>query len=350
MLVSVCMIVRNEESNLERALNSIPKSYEKIVIDTGSTDNSKEVARSLGARVYDYTWIDDFAAARNYSLSQASGTYILVMDADEELSSEIEIQVEQFVSQYPDAAGTVNILNKIKDEVHKHRMVRFFPNNKTYMFSGIVHETLYQHGQPTGFVSSELTIYHYGYQEELYSNGVKVDRYLNLYNKHLEKDPYDGYMVYQLAKLHYSQKELGRALEALERCLEINQRERLYYPVMVVMLGYVLKDMGQSKLAWDLLEPLQAEFPYFPDLPFLLGLLAMETGKINNIEACYMRALEIGETTKYSSVDGVGSYKSEYNLAVYYEVTGNLNMALQYYKKAAAAQYLPAQERLLKLA
>jgi tetratricopeptide (TPR) repeat protein len=142
---------------------------------------------------------------------------------------------------------------------------------------------------------------------------------------------------------------LRGALDAFERCFEVNEEDRLYYPVMLVMLGYVLKDMGQSKLAEELLIPYQSAYPQYPDLPFLLGLLAMETGKMADIEDYYLRALQIGETTKYSSIDGVGSYKAEYNLAVYYEVTGNINKALHHYKVAASSKYLPAQERLLKL-
>jgi glycosyltransferase involved in cell wall biosynthesis len=349
MLVSVCMIVRDEEINLECALNSIPKSFEKVVVDTGSTDNTIEIAKKLGAKVGSFKWMDDFAAARNYSISLAGGKYILIMDADEVLTRDIEKQVERFIAIYPDQAGAVNIENKIKEETHKHRMVRFFPNRKSYTFNGVVHETLYDNGHPSDFKSSEISIYHYGYQEELYADGIKMNRYLKLYNKHLDVNPYDGYMLYQLGKLYYSQRDLRGALNALERCLEVNEKDRLYYPVMLVMMGYVLKDMGQSKLAEELLIPFQSEYPHYPDLPFLLGSLAMETGKIVDIEAHYLRALQIGETTKYSSVDGVGSYKAEYNLAVYYEVTGSINKALHYYKATALSNYLPAQKRLLKL-
>jgi glycosyltransferase involved in cell wall biosynthesis len=343
------MIVRDEESNLERALNSIPESFEKIVVDTGSTDNTIELAKRLGAKIGCFTWMDDFAAARNYSISRANGKYILIMDADEVVAKDIEKQVERFVSAYPDQAGAVNIENKIKDETHKHRMVRFFPNKSSYMFNGLVHETLHDNGQPSDFKPSDMTIHHYGYQEELYADGTKINRYLKLYDMHLKVNPYDGYMLYQLGKLYYSQKDLRGALNAFERCLEVNEEDRLYYPVMLVMLGYVLKDMGQSKLAEELLIPFQSAYPNYPDLPFLLGLLSMDTGKMADIRAHFLRALQIGETTKYSSVDGVGSYKAEYNLAVYYEVTGNKNKALQYYKVAASSNYLPAQERLLKL-
>ncbi len=82
--LSQCMIVKNEEKNIERAL-SWGKSFiwEQIVVDTGSTDRTVEIARRLGAKVYHFEWIDDFAAAKNYAVSQAQGDWIVFLDADE---------------------------------------------------------------------------------------------------------------------------------------------------------------------------------------------------------------------------------------------------------------------------
>ena len=84
--LSQCMIVKNEEKNIERAL-SWGKSFmwEQIVVDTGSTDRTVEIARRLGAKVYHFEWIDDFAAAKNYAVSQAQGDWIVFLDADEYL-------------------------------------------------------------------------------------------------------------------------------------------------------------------------------------------------------------------------------------------------------------------------
>ncbi|UUZ82637.1 glycosyltransferase [Paenibacillus sp. P26] len=349
MLVSVCMIVRNEEQNLERALQSIPESYEKIVVDTGSTDASIEIARRNGAVVSSFEWIQDFAAARNYSVSIAKGKYILVLDADELLAEDTEQQIEAFVRIYPDRAGTVNIENRIKDEWHTHRMVRFFPNDRKYVFEGAVHEKPHFDGEVAPFESTGVTVVHYGYQEELYSDGKKTSQYLDLYQKHLEKNPEDGYMLYQLAKLYYSIGEKKLALDTLERCLAVDEQNNLYYPVMLVMLGYVLKDLGHSRLAEELLTPFTYQYNDFPDLFFLMGLLAMDTGKIQDVESYFIKALQIGETRKFSSVKGVGTFKASYNLGVYYEVTNKKEQALKYYKQAAQDQYGPAVERLQNL-
>jgi glycosyltransferase involved in cell wall biosynthesis len=87
--VSLTMIVRNEEANLSGCLASAADLVDEIiVVDTGSTDRTKEVAGRLGARVYDFPWCDDFAAARNESLRHATGQWIFWLDADDRLDEE----------------------------------------------------------------------------------------------------------------------------------------------------------------------------------------------------------------------------------------------------------------------
>ena len=82
--VSLCMIVKNEESRLEQCLASVYGLVDEIIIvDTGSTDRTKEVARKFTEKLYDFEWVDDFSAARNFSFDQATMDYILWMDADE---------------------------------------------------------------------------------------------------------------------------------------------------------------------------------------------------------------------------------------------------------------------------
>lgn len=87
--ISLCMIVKNEERVLERCLRSIADLMDEIIIvDTGSTDRTKEIARKYTELIYDFEWIDDFAAARNFAFSKATKEYIYSADADEVLDEE----------------------------------------------------------------------------------------------------------------------------------------------------------------------------------------------------------------------------------------------------------------------
>ena len=87
MKLSVCLIVRNEEALLENCLKSVSQLADQlVVVDTGSTDKTLEIARSFNAEIYHFKWCDDFAAARNESIKYATGDWILWIDADERLS------------------------------------------------------------------------------------------------------------------------------------------------------------------------------------------------------------------------------------------------------------------------
>ncbi|WP_314587536.1 glycosyltransferase [Paenibacillus terrigena] len=346
MLVSVCMIVKNEESNIVRALSSIPSNYEKIVVDTGSTDQTVKLATNFGANVYSYTWCDDFAAARNIALSYCTGEYILVIDADEQLPADTIHMISSFISHNPKQCGAVLIENLIEDEVNRHRMIRFFPNDPQYQYVGMVHEQLYKDDQPASIIPLDLVITHFGYDKTYYLERNKADVYLSLYQKHLHKHPHNGYMLYQTGKLYYSLEDYKNAEHYFELCLEQNEVNHLYFPVMLVMLGNVLKEQGEFILAEQLLNNYKQYYPDFPDIPFLLGLIAMETGKIHIIEQSYLHALDIGETTKYSSTLGVGSYKAAYNLGLFYELTGSTERAKHYYNLSADFDFAPAKERL----
>ena len=94
------MIVRDEEETIARALMSVkPVVAEMIVVDTGSTDRTKEIAAELGAKVYDFPWTDSFSDARNFSLSKATGDWILVLDADEVISAQDYGKLKELISK-----------------------------------------------------------------------------------------------------------------------------------------------------------------------------------------------------------------------------------------------------------
>lgn len=102
--ISLCMIVRNEEKSLSRCLASVEGLIDEIIIvDTGSADRTKDIAAAFGAAIYDFTWIDDFSAARNFAFSKATRDYIFWLDADDYLKEE-----DQVLFKEPEvfAAGT----------------------------------------------------------------------------------------------------------------------------------------------------------------------------------------------------------------------------------------------------
>ncbi|MCJ8012752.1 glycosyltransferase [Paenibacillus sp. KQZ6P-2] len=349
MKISVCMIVKNEAEQIARALASVPPSYELIVVDTGSTDETVKIASEYKAKVYYFEWNDSFSDARNWAIEKASGDYILFIDADEKLSPNVVRQIDDFVSNFPSEAGAVKISNVINDEVNMSRMIRFFPNRPEFRFYGEVHEHLRKNNQEIQMIKCDIEIEHFGYNPETYLKMGKFNRYIKMYKRIIEKDPNNGYMLYQLGKLYYSNKQFENAYEAFEECLCLEQFDRLYFAPMLVQLGYTLKELGKSQQAIELLELFVPMYPKFPDLPFVLGILAIECGKFQLIEKYFKFALEIGETDHYSTLIGSGSYRAAHNLGVYYEVTGNLVVAKKYYQLAAGHGFGPSNNRLTEL-
>lgn len=146
--ISLCMIVKNEESCLARCLESVKGAVDEIIIlDTGSTDRTKEIARQFTESVYDYAWEDDFAAARNASLSHASKPFLFWLDADDvlersekeklmALKAKIDEHVDAVMLPYHaafHADGTPALIYE------RERIVR---RDAGFVFSGVVHEAM----------------------------------------------------------------------------------------------------------------------------------------------------------------------------------------------------------------
>jgi glycosyltransferase involved in cell wall biosynthesis len=159
------MIVKNEEKYLARCLASLkPVVDEIIIVDTGSTDATRDIAEVFGAKVFDYEWNDDFAAARNHSLEKASGDWILVMDADEVVATQdhekilkllrksksnrlaFMVMTRNYTNQYNIVGWEPNIKQYPKEEAGAgwipSEKVRLFPNNRAIRFEYPVHEVI----------------------------------------------------------------------------------------------------------------------------------------------------------------------------------------------------------------
>lgn len=150
--LSLCMIVKDEEATLERCLNSV-KSFidEIIIVDTGSTDSTREIAKKFNAKIYDFKWIDDFAAARNFAFSKSTSEYTMWLDADDFISEdsikEIENLLVNFDKQYDYVSAEYILLRypngKVSYSLKRNRIVRTSMNFK---WIGNVHEYLEVYG------------------------------------------------------------------------------------------------------------------------------------------------------------------------------------------------------------
>ena len=181
--LSVCMITKNEEKFLDQCLNSIKNvADEIIIIDTGSNDKTVQIAREHGAQVGFFEWCDDFAAARNISIAQASGDWILILDADEELCIDSVDKMPSLLSQKDVSLYRIAIQNQKTGTKSTNYVPRLFRNIAGLLFMGRVHETIL----PTlEFISrdwglttpiGDLLLIHHGYTDSIIQSRNKVER------------------------------------------------------------------------------------------------------------------------------------------------------------------------------
>ena len=171
--ISQCMIVKNEEKNIERALSWGKQiMWEQIVVDTGSTDRTAEIAEAMGASVFLFPWIDDFSAAKNFAISKAKGNWIALLDADEYIRPEDARKLPGILRQLSQRGleGLSTGWQQLDDEGNifsSGTQIRIFRNDPEIRYRRRIHEQLESvRGRELriGDVVQELSIFHEGYQ------------------------------------------------------------------------------------------------------------------------------------------------------------------------------------------
>lgn len=188
-IITLALIARNEEAHIGRCLRSTSGlAAEMIVVDTGSTDRTKEIALSCGARVLDFPWIDDFSAARNQALAAAHGRWILVLDADEYLPPSSVEAILELTSSAAAADRAYHLVNKSsKDEGRtgiSGLIVRLFPNDPRVRYEWPVHEQVVTSLQRANIpiANTGIEIIHTGYSSPEV-NAAKQQRNLRILEK-----------------------------------------------------------------------------------------------------------------------------------------------------------------------
>lgn len=227
--VSACLIVRNEAHVLQRCLASLQDVVDEIVVlDTGSTDDTPEIATRNGARVLRAKWPDDFAAARNISLEAATCDWILAIDADEYLPPDDARLVRPAV-QRTDAMGlwlTQRNLQRPGDVLQfvDTRIVRLFRRRPEVYYSGIIHEEVTTSIECVGgrIAGTPIVIMHDGYTSETaQSSGTRASRNLPLLLRAAAAAPDDPYWHYQLGVTYQSTGRVHEARRHLQQVFQL---------------------------------------------------------------------------------------------------------------------------------
>lgn len=222
------MIVKNEETNIRRALSwAAGIAEEQIVVDTGSTDRTVEIAREMGAKVYSFSWTDDFSAAKNFAISKASGQWIAFLDADEYLSEEDAQKLPGLLKQLSpgrtDGIMTAWVqLDSQGNVTSNGTQVRLFPNRKDLSYQRRIHEQLAREDGKTlrmTDATQSLAVIHTGYASADDMKGRKFERNIRLIKRELEDHPEDYEMLGYLGDVYCGAEQWDHAEASYQKAV-----------------------------------------------------------------------------------------------------------------------------------
>lgn len=344
--ISVCIITKNEAENLDKCLKSLsPYPFEIVVVDTGSTDNSKEIARKYTDRVFDFEWVNDFSAARNFSISRASHNMIFVLDTDEFLVEFDFDQVQQLMNDHPKSVGLIKRLDYFEADGERHCQTtiidRLF-NRKYYHYERPIHEILVPASNlSTTSYTLPIVADHVGYigsAEKLYEKSM---RDIDLLLPEIKKNPNEPYYYFQMAQSYLCMREHERALEYFQMAIERNPApEEDYTRILVCNYGNMLLDREKTEEASSLL----SFYEYYgnnADYLCMIGVMYLQRNQLLKALPEFVKALSA------PSRDSVEPQVISYYIGYIYECFQQKDIARQHYQKCG--EFEPALEALRRM-
>ncbi len=350
MKISLCAIVKNEESTLSKCLSSAKKFVNEIVIlDTGSTDKTVQIAQGYGAKVHHFEWCNDFSAARNEALKYVTGDWILVLDADETLTPEIIPQLREAIQR-----EEYLLINLVRDEIgaaqSPYSMVsRLFRNHPDIKFSRPYHalvddsvsEILQKepHWQ-IGYIQG-IAILHSGYQQSQINRKNKLVKAQAAMEEFFANNPSDAYVCSKLGALYIDLGKIPQSIQLLSKGVSLSDEN---YEILYELYYHLGIAYSRLKNHQQAIAHYQAaiKLPIYPILKLgaynNLGNLLKEKGDLNGAKKAYETILKIDP----SFVIGY------YNLGMTYKAMGLFKEAIAAYVKAIDlnSEYAQAYQNL----
>jgi glycosyltransferase involved in cell wall biosynthesis len=240
--VTVCYIVKNEEKYIKKSIDKVKEllnPLEILVVDTGSTDRTVEIALKSGARVEHYEWVHDYSKARNFALKMAKNDMILFLDADE-IPYQADLgKIKRGIATYPQAIGRITRQNYCYSSDDKKSIVtdkteRLF-DRRIYKYEDAVHEQVVKRnkGKMEAYLLP-LVVKHYGYLQSREKLVEKAEYYNSILFRELKKKPNDPYILFQLGQSYRMIGDNKKALEYFIKSLQNNPNTHAEYYLILI--------------------------------------------------------------------------------------------------------------------
>ena len=352
--ISVCIITKNECSILEGCLKALKpftdaSGHEILVCDTGSSDGTIEMCKRYTDSIYQFEWINDFSAARNHAASCAKNDHIFFIDSDEYITSWDEDNLQKCIRDYPDGVGCYPRLDFCGSGRNAYAATSYearLYNRQKYHYIRPIHEQIVKitgDAPPEKYFNVEIHADHHAYEGDAATLSARANRNANLLLEEYKKNPHEVYNLFQLGQTYSMLGDFEEALKWYSLALEEDVDPRIgYITTLVTSYGYTLINLNQFEKALEL-EGIYDTFGDKADFVFLMGMIYMNNGFLEDAIREFEKAISFPTCT----VVGANSFRAYHNIGVIYEVTGNTEKAIEYYKKCG--DFDPAKERLTAL-
>ena len=340
LTLSLCMIVKDEEEMLPRCLDAVAPAVDEIVIvDTGSTDRTIEIARAHGANVIERPWTGSFADARNVSFEAATGDWIIYLDADEVIVADDVQRLKSLTRRtWREAFYLVetSYTGELGDgAAMTNNALRVFRNRPHYRFEGRLHEQIAQNlpVYAAGRIEqSSVRIDHYGYLGAVREAKEKSERNLHLLRAQQAESPSDAFLHFNLGTEYAVVGNYSSALTEFERAWSLvesqGQEARDYVPALLQRLVSALRHTGRANDAISRATEALDKFPGFTDLVFAQGLAALALGREDDAISYWQRCIETGDApARFGATVGAGTFLPRIAMAELHAHRGELDEA-----------------------
>jgi len=343
--LSVCILTKNEQNNIERAIKSVKKiADEIIVLDTGSTDKTVELAEKLGAKVYHTKWENSFAKARNEIIKYTTKDWVLMLDADEALVEESAQILKLSLLREPKTnlylTKIINIFDvSTKKATLEHYVGRLFRNHVNIQYARDIHEIPVDSNGVliTSNPLKGLEIYHYGYAKEVVIEKDKDERNKVLLEKMYKEDPENPFNIYYLS-ITFSDFE--KTLDLLSKCIDIIKTKDLKEFESIMEISMIdtincLLMLNKTEEAKLKCIEYSEELSYRPDYWFLYSNIENILGNHKEAIKYSKKALNLrGQEVKPSLDSSTSTWRPMFIIAKSYLSLGDLKNSEIYYKRA----------------
>ncbi len=300
MYISQCLIVKNEEENIEHCLGHLKSVVsEQIVVDTGSTDKTVELAEKMGAKVFHFEWINDFSAARNFAIDKAKGDWIIFLDCDEYFSDDSVPKLKRYIKMWDKNKNIDAIMCQMVNIDKNNNLIavvnnispRIFKNKKNMRYRNKIHEALYNSYMRGGTLTvgdagNDIVIYHMGYDKEIVNEKNKIERNISMLESSILESPEDAKLHYYLSNEYFRVEKHKEAVKSAQESLKYKNESvrEFYYSLIYRNILRSMNGMHSSLLEMkQVFDEAVEKYPEYPDYYYIMGLASLREN--NHIDA-----------------------------------------------------------------